>query len=173
MYAARVSRQIPVRTDHAVAGNNNRNRVMPHRLPDGLCGHFGKPFFSGDLFGNLPVRNYLTVRNFPQDFPYSLPERSSRRGKQKFRNRRPRTAEITLQPVFGLLENCQIAFFFYTSAKGAFSMLLTVNPQTGQILSVAGERHFSERGVISCFIVHILPEKFNFLQGPFQQERPL
>ncbi len=129
---------------------------MPHCAADRLRGHFGKPFFFGDFVGNIPVRNHLSVRNFPQDFPYGLPERAACGRKRKLRNIRPRTLKIAVQPGFGLAENIQIFFLVHAAVKGAFKILLAVNPQPGEVFAVADERHVTQRRFVKGFIVHII-----------------
>ena len=63
VHSACISRQAAITSDHPVTGNDNGNRIMPHRTAYCLRRHTGSPFHGSQLSGNLPVGCGLPVWN--------------------------------------------------------------------------------------------------------------
>lgn len=123
---ARISGQASARPDDAVAGDDQRDRVVPDGAADRLRRHTGKPFLRGELSRDIAVGSRPSERNRHQDSPDVFPE-FSRRQDERWRKIRGAAAEIKIEPPIRLIEDRE-AFFFMGFRESSAEIFLTVEP---------------------------------------------
>ena len=101
VYAAGVSREIAARAYHPVAGDDQRDGIVPHRAAHGLSRHGFAPFFPGEPAGQFAVSGGLPVGNLQKQLPDRL-LKGRARGMQRRSEIGLHAAEIEIQPLLCL-----------------------------------------------------------------------
>ena len=98
--AAGVARQIAAGAHHAVAGDNDGDRVVAYRTAHRLSGHMGKAL----LRRQLAIGDGLAVGNAEKQIPHAAAERGAC-GVQRRQEVRLPAGEVHIQPASGLRKN--------------------------------------------------------------------
>ena len=98
VYAAGVSREIATRAYHPVAGDDQRNGIVPHRAAYGLSRQGFAAFFPGKPAGQFAVSGGLPIGNLQKQLPDRL-LKCRARGMQRRSEIGLRAAEIEIQPL--------------------------------------------------------------------------
>ena len=158
--ASRVARKAAVRADHAVTGNHDGDRIVPHGAADSLC----RDRFSALRLQDprdLSVCHGRTVGDLPQDLPYAVRKGRAFRVQGKV-NGRIFFAEVTFQPCADLPEQGKV-FFFARELRG--EIFLSVKPKPRQGFAVACKRHAAKRRLPMRKIFHAVTPFRDYITG--------
>lgn len=96
--AASISRRLTISSQNTMAGNDDRNGVMPYCTADSLRRHIlARPFF--DLFRNLSVCRRLAIGNLTKNIPDQPPEITALRSQGQCHDGRHPPGKIFIHPV--------------------------------------------------------------------------
>ena len=146
IHAAAVSREVSVRADYPMAGDDKGDGVVPDRPADRLCGHPREAPCTSDPCGNFTVSPGLPEGDGQHDFPYDLAERTGPQI-QRWREIGSLSAEIDVQPSDRIVEDGP-GPLLGAVGKRVGEMFLTIKPEADQRLTIAGQSNAAQRRFI-------------------------
>ena len=145
--AGGVAGQAAVGADDAMAGHDDRDRVVAHGAADRLGGHPVAASVGGQPGGNLAVCHRGSVRDLLKNLPDRQPERCPPRGqwRRKIGHISP---EIAFEPATGLVKHRKPAHRRISGRGRGRGEPLPFEPKPGERLSVARHPHSPQWGII-------------------------
>ena len=137
----------------SMAGDDERDGVVPHSAADRPGGHLGNSFLLCYQLCYLSVGHRFAVRNRQQIFPDGLAERGGLHGERWRESRLPAT-EVDVQPAAGLFKNREQLFFVPVIERGA-KILLPIEPEAGERSPITGEGNPAEGRIVMPLKHHI------------------
>ncbi len=126
---------------------------MGHSAPHRLGGHGASPQLGGGFFGKAAIGGYLPIGNIQQQPPNQPAEGPAFRGQGQLQGGGLLPCKIPLQPLLCLGEKGEIlpaGGVRHTAAK----VLLTLQPQAGEPLPVAGQGQIPQGGAVFAPVPH-------------------
>ena len=105
--AAGVARQTAAGAHHAVAGDDDGDRVVAYRAAHCLSGHMGEVLLRGQLLRQLAVGDGLAVGDAEKQIPHAAAERGAC-GVQRRQEVRLFAGKINVQPPFGFRKSGRV-----------------------------------------------------------------
>ena len=135
-----------------VTGDNDGDLIVPDCAADCLGRHSGQISFSRKLRRDFSIRGRLAIRNPAEDIP-DADLKGCADHMQRREEIRVYPSEIEIKPPSGCHEDIRI-FLHVLRVEIQGVVFFVIEPESCKPLIIAGEKNFTERGLVSGDILH-------------------